>query len=193
MTGAAVERDGTEPAPTTPPVGLGLLFTSFLRITLSGFGGTLPWAHRVLVDDRRWLTQREFVDALSLCQFLPGPNVVNLSIVVGQRFRGVAGALSAFAGLVGAPFLIVLGLGMLYGRYGHVPVMDRALAGISASASGLVWAMGLQMARHFARIPRAVIVTLMGFFAVGIMQWPILPVILVLTPLSVAAAWWWRK
>jgi chromate transporter len=192
MSGAAVERDATGPVPAPPSVSLGMLFGSFLQITLSGFGGTLPWAHRVLVDDRRWLTQREFVDALSLCQFLPGPNVVNLSIVVGQRFRGVAGALSAFTGLVGAPFLIVLALGMLYGRYGHAPVIDRALAGVSASASGLVWAMGLQMARNFARIPRAVLFTLLGFVAVGVMQWPILPVILVLTPLSIAAAWWRR-
>jgi len=190
MTGMAAERDLTKPAP--PPVSLGMLFGAFLRITLSGFGGTLPWAHRILVDERRWLSPREFVDALSLCQFLPGPNVVNLSIVVGQRYRGVAGALSAFVGLVGAPFLIVLGLGVIYGRYGHAPVVDRALAGVSASAAGLVWAMGLKMAQHFARIPRAVLVTLLGFFAVGVMQWPILPVILVLTPLSVAAAWWRR-
>ncbi|HUN45451.1 MAG TPA: chromate transporter [Stellaceae bacterium] len=184
-----VERDLRETAPTPPLVSLGMLFGAFLRITLSGFGGTLPWAHRILVDERRWLSPREFVDALSLCQFLPGPNVVNLSIVVGQRFRGVAGALAAFSGLVGAPFLIVLGLGVIYSRYGHAPVIDRALAGVSASAAGLVWAMGLKMAQHFQRVPRAVIVTLLGFFAVGVMQWPILPVILVLTPLSVAAAW----
>ena len=192
MSGTAVERDLGKTAPTPPLVSLGMLFGAFLRITLSGFGGTLPWAHRILVDERRWLSPREFVDDLSLCQFLPGPNVVNLSIVVGQRFRGVAGALAAFAGLVGAPFLIVLGLGVIYSRYGHAPVIDRALAGVSASAAGLVWAMGLKMALHFARIPRAVIVTLLGFFAVGVMQWPILPVILVLTPLSVAAAWWRR-
>ena len=193
MSGTVVEGDLTRPAPAPPLVNLGMLFTAFLRITLSGFGGTLPWAHRILVDERRWLSPREFVDALSLCQFLPGPNVVNLSIVVGQRFRGVPGAISAFTGLVGAPFLIVLSLGMIYSRYGHAPVIDHALTGVSASAAGLVWAMGLKMAQHFWRLPRAIVVTLLGFLAVGVMQWPILPVILVLTPLSIAAAWWWRR
>ena len=170
-------------------VSLSALFSAFLRITLSGFGGTLPWARRTLVDERHWLTDREFVDALSLCQFLPGPNVVNLSIVVGRQFRGVLGALSAVAGLVVAPFLIVLGLGILYARYGRLPEIDRILGGISAAAAGLVWAMGLQMAGTFARIPRAVIFAAMAAVATGLLRWPILPVIAVLAPLSVVAAW----
>lgn len=165
------------------------LFVAFLRITLSGFGGTLPWAHRVLVQREHWLNDREFVEALSLCQFLPGPNVVNLSIVVGQRFQGIPGALTAFGGLVVPPFLIVLALGVLYARYGQLPAIDRVLAGISASAAGLVWAMGIQMAQAFARIPRAVVVAAVSMLAVGVAQWPILAVIAVLAPVSVAAAW----
>ena len=174
---------------STERISLGALFSAFLRITLSGFGGTLPWARRTLVGERRWLSDREFVDALSLCQFLPGPNVVNLSIVVGRRFRGPAGALSAFAGLVVAPFLIVLGLGVLYARYGRLPEIDRILGGISAAAAGLVWAMGLQMAGTFARVPRSVAFSLMAALATGLLRWPILPVIVVLAPLSIAVAW----
>ncbi|MGE5203027.1 MAG: chromate transporter [Acidobacteriota bacterium] len=170
-------------------ISLVALFSAFLRITLSGFGGTLPWARRILVDERRWLSDREFVDALSLCQFLPGPNVVNLSIVVGRRFRGTFGALSAFAGLMIAPFLIVLALGMLYARFGHAPAIDRILGGVSAAAAGLVWAMGLQMAGTFARIPRAVAFAILAFLASGVVHWPILPMIAVLAPLSIAAAW----
>ena len=165
------------------------LFLAFLRMAVSSFGGTLPWAHRVLVVEKRWLTEREFIEALSLCQFLPGPNVVNLSIVVGQRFQGIPGALTAFAGLLVAPFLIVLALGMLYARYGQTPEIDRILAGISAAAAGLVWAMALQMARSFAWIPRAIAFASLAFLAVGVMQWPILPVRVVVAPLSVAAAW----
>ena len=170
-------------------ISLGALFSAFLRITLSGFGGTLPWARRTLVDERRWLSEREFVDALSFCQFLPGPNVVNLSIVVGRRFRGALGALCAFASLIVAPFLIVLGLGVLYARYGRMPEIDRILGGISAAAAGLVWTMGLQMAGTFARIPRAIAFALMAALSTGLMRWPILPVIAVLAPLSIAAAW----
>ena len=182
MTGDAAEQNPGR-------VSLGALFSGFLRITLSGFGGTLPWARRTLVDERRWLSEREFVDALSLCQFLPGPNVVNLSIVVGRRFRGAMGALSAFAGLIVAPFLIVLGLGLLYARYGRLSVIDHILGGISAAAAGLVWTMGLQMAGTFARIPRAIAFALLAAAATGLMRWPILPVIAVLAPLSIAAAW----
>jgi chromate transporter len=165
------------------------LFLAFLRMAVSSFGGTLPWAHRVLVVEKRWLGEREFIEALSLCQFLPGPNVVNLSIVVGQRFQGIPGALTAFAGLLVAPFLIVLGLGVLYARYGQAPEIDRILAGISAAAAGLVWAMGIQMARSFARVPRAIVVLALAFLAVGVFQWPILLVLLVIAPLSIAAAW----
>jgi len=171
------------------PVSLGDLFLAFLRITLSGFGGTLPFARQTLVLDRRWLSEQQFVEALSLCQFLPGPNVVNLSIVVGQRFRGVVGALAALAGLVLAPMAIVLALAVLYERFGRVPAVDRVLNGISAAAPGLVLAMGLQMARLFGRVPRAVLFAALAFVAIGLLQWPIIPVLAVLAPVSVAAAW----
>jgi chromate transporter len=184
--------EATADGSSRPELSLGALFGAFLRIALSGFGGTLPWARRILVDERHWLSDREFVDALSLCQFLPGPNVVNLSVVVGQRFRGPAGSITALAGLILAPFAIVLVLAALYARYGHAPVIDRTLGGISAAAAGLVWAMALQMARPFAGIPRAVIFAALAFIGSGIAQLPILAVIVVLAPLSVGAAWLMR-
>jgi len=170
-------------------VSLANLFVAFLRITLSGFGGTLPFARQILVCERGWLSERQFVEALSLCQFLPGPNVVNLSIVMGQRLRGVAGALSAFSGLVLVPTILVLVLGELYDRFGQVPAIDRVLNGISAAAPGLVLAMGFQMARMFGRVPRAILFMGLAFVATGLLQWPIVPVILILAPLSIAAAW----
>ena len=92
------------------------LFLVFLSIALSGFGGVLPFARRALVERRGWLTPDDFTETLSLCQSLPGPNVVNLSIVVGARACGWRGSLAAVAGLVGAPVLIVITLGVLYGR-----------------------------------------------------------------------------
>lgn len=177
------------PADEPSAVSLSSLFLAFLRITLSGFGGTLPFARQILVRERGWLSERQFVEALSLCQFLPGPNVVNLSIVMGQRLRGVAGALAALAGLVIAPAVIVLVLAELYRRFGQVAVVDRVLGGISAAAPGLVLAMGLEMARLFGRVPRAVLFTALAFATTGLLQWPIVPVILVLAPLSIAAAW----
>jgi len=188
MAGTAEDANSASPAPVTQ----GALFAAFLKIGLTGFGGVLPLAHRVLVNERRWLSERGFVDALSLCQFLPGPNVVNLSIVVGQRYRGVAGSLMAFTGLVAVPLVIVLALGILYTEYGKAPVVDRILGGVSAAAAGLVWAMGAQMARTFARIPRAVIFAALAFVGLGVLQLPILPLVAVLAPASVLAAWWRR-
>src|SRR5579883_667798 len=85
-------------------VGLGELFLGFLSVSLSGFGGVLPWAHRTLVEERRWMREAEFLDMLSLCQFLPGPNIVNVSIYVGSRYHGPLGAAVAFSGLMLAPF-----------------------------------------------------------------------------------------
>jgi chromate transporter len=186
MAEPAQEHPISDASQTVP---LSDLFLAFLRITLSGFGGTLPFARQTLVLDRQWLSDRQFVEALSLCQFLPGPNVVNLSIVVGQRFRGVVGALSALAGLVLAPMSIVLVLAVLYDRFGQVPAVDRVLNGISAAAPGLVVAMGVEMARLFGRVPRAVLFAALAFVATGLLQWPIVPVLAVLAPISVAAAW----
>src|SRR5438552_10156123 len=90
------------------------LFVGFLKIGLSGFGGVLPFARRMLVEQQHWLSELEFLDVLSLSQFLPGPNIVNVSIIIGRRFRGVTGAIAASAGLLLMPLVIVLALAPLY-------------------------------------------------------------------------------
>src|SRR5436190_2659312 len=95
------------PAPSTPPKpGLLELFVAFAKMSLAGFGGVLVWARRGIVDQHRWMTADEFNETFALCHFLPGPNIVNLSVVFGSRFRGVAGGLAAFAGLIGPPMVI---------------------------------------------------------------------------------------
>ncbi|MBK5105518.1 MAG: chromate transporter, partial [Burkholderiales bacterium] len=105
-------------------------------MALSGFGGVLPWAHRNLVERKGWLTQREFVDTLALSQLLPGPNIGNMAVMIGYRFAGYAGAVAAITGLVGGPFMIMIGLGMLYQAYGALPLVQQALSGMSAVAAG---------------------------------------------------------
>jgi chromate transporter len=177
------------PSPSAgPSVTLAALFLGFLRVAASGFGGTLPWARRMLVEERRWLGQAEFTEVLGLCQFLPGPNVVNVAICVGARFRGGVGAAVAFAGLVILPFTVVLALAALYARYGQLAFVRGALAGISAVAAGLVVAMGLQMAAPLVRNPRAVAFGLLAFVAVGVLRWPLVWVVVALVPLSIATA-----
>lgn len=176
-----------EPAPErcpTPPTP-GELFRGFLGIGLMGFGGVLPWARRMVVEQRRWLTGPEFTDLLALCQFLPGPNVVNLSVALGTRFRGVPGALAALAGLLAAPIAAVLALGGFYAGFGQVPAVRGAFEGLSAAASGLVVATACRIAWPLRANPAAVLVAALAFAAVALLRLPLLPTMLVLAPLGV--------
>lgn len=168
---------------------LGDLFGAFCRAGARGFGGVLPWARRMLVEERRWLTPEEFTDVFSLCNFLPGPNVVNLSIVVGARFQGARGALVAFLGLVSLPLAIVLALAVLYARFGQLPGINALLRGVGTAAAGLVIATGLKMAGPFARKPWALAFLGATFVAVALLRWPLVPVLLGLAPASVLVAW----
>ncbi|MBI4247580.1 MAG: chromate transporter [Candidatus Rokubacteria bacterium] len=172
-----------------PRVTLGDLFWSFFRVSARGFGGVLPWARRMLVEERRWLTPQEFTDVFSLCQFLPGANIVNVSVVIGARFHGVRGALVAFAGLVTLPLAVALVLAALYTRFGQVPAVDAVLRGVGAAAAGLVIGTGLEMAAPLARSPRALGFLLAAFAGIALLRWPLVPVLLALAPLSVLAAW----
>lgn len=179
----------TPPLPGAPPAPtLGELYRGFFLAGARGFGGTMPWARRLLVEERGWLTAREFTDLFGLCNFLPGPNVVNLSVVVGGRYHGPRGALAAFAGLLTLPLAVVLLLAVLYGRYGQLPGVDAFLRGVGAAAAGLVLATGLKMAAPLARAPRALVFLAVTFAAVALLRWPLVPVLLGLAPLSVLAA-----
>jgi chromate transporter len=174
--------------------GPGRLFLAFLQIALSGFGGVLPWARRVLVEREGWIDEESFNETLALCQTLPGPNIVNLSIVVGSRFAGPAGALAALAGLTLAPMAIVLVLGVLYGRFGGVGRLPGAITGLGAAAAGLVAATAAKMAQPLIlrRPLRAAPFIALAFVAVGLLRWPLPWVLAGLAPASVAIAWNWR-
>jgi chromate transporter len=127
------------------PASLRELFLAFNRLALQGFGGVLPVAQRELVERRRWLTKDEFVEMLAISQVLPGPNVVNLALMFGDRAFGLRGAMAALAGMLLAPMLVVLALTALYGHYADQPVVTGALRGMGAVASGLVLSTGLKL------------------------------------------------
>lgn len=171
------------------------LFLSFVKISLSGFGGVLPWARRMIVEERRWMTAEEFNEAFSLSQFLPGPNIVNFSVVFGSRFAGLPGVIVTLIGLIGPPVVIVTILGMLYEYFGDVEALRRALAGIAAAAAGLIIAVFGKMAQPLLRRPigPAPFVALAGFLAIGVLRWPLPWVLAILAPLSIALAWWKAK
>jgi chromate transporter len=171
------------------------LFATFFAIALSGFGGTLPFARRTLVERKGWLTPEDFTETLSLCQTLPGPNIVNMSIVVGARACGWRGSIAASLGLVGAPVIIVITLGMLYSRFGGLETVRNALIGLGASASGLIVATAARMAEPLLRsrpwLAAPFIVT--AFAAVAILRFPLPYVLIALGPISIGAAWFWKK
>ena len=170
--------------------GTGELFLRFTQVGVSGFGGVMPWARRMLVEERRWLSAEEFSEALSLCQLLPGPNIVNMAVCVGTRFRGARGALAALMGLMCAPFAIVLVLGALFTHYGDLPAIAAAFRGISAAAAGLIVAMGLKMAASpRLRSPMAGF-ALAAFVGIALVRVPLGVFLLLAVPASVAAAVW---
>jgi len=177
------------PAGDTARVTLGELYRGFFYAGARGFGGAMPWARRMLVEERRWLTAQEFTDVFSLCNFLPGPNIVNVSVVVGARFAGPRGSVAAFTGLLTVPLAVVLALAALYTRFGHLPGIDALLRGVGAAAAGMVLATGFKMAEPLARTPRVLGFLLGTFAAIALLRWPLVPVLFALAPLSVLAAW----
>ena len=181
-----------EAPPSTIP-GTGELFLRFTQIAASGFGGVGPWAQRMVVEERGWLSAEEFTDMMSLCQFLPGPNIVNLAVCVGARFHGVRGALAAFAGLMAGPFVIILALGVLYTQYGDLPAVASAFRGISAAAAGFIVAMGLKMAASRRLRSAMAVFAVITFISIALVRLPLGVFLLVAAPVSVAAAFWRRK
>jgi len=151
----------------------------------------LPFARHELVERRAWLSPDDFNETLALCQSLPGPNVVNLSIVVGSRAAGWRGSLAAVSGLVGAPAAIVVTLAWLYGRFSAVAQVQGAIVGLAAAAAGLVVATAARMAEPLVRRrrPAAALFMFAAFAAVGVLRLPLPYVMLALAPASVALAW----
>lgn len=187
------------PADSAPPPRLNLslteLFLGFARISVSGFGMILPWARRLIVDEKKWMTAEEFNETYSLAQFLPGPNVVNLSVVFGTRIAGAAGAAVALLGLIGPPALIATALSALYAFYGDVEILRRILTGIAAAAIGLMIAVILKMAEPLLRrwLAPAPFMIAATFVAIGVVRWPLVWTLVVLAPASIALAYWWQR
>jgi chromate transporter len=186
------------PAPDLPastPPGLIALFVAFAKISLAGFGGVLVWARRGIVDQYRWMTADEFNETYALCHFLPGPNVVNLSVVFGSRFRGIPGSVAAFAGLLGPPVVIMTALAALYARYGEIDALRRILAGVSCAAVGLLLSAVFRMMMPLVKRRDLVALVLLAtvFVAIGLLRLPLPAVLLVAIPLSIALSFALRR
>ncbi len=178
----------TKVSSPVPPRSLTELFIGFLSIGARAFGGVLPWAHRALVEERRWLSPQEFAEVLALCQFLPGPNVANVAVVLGRRWFGLPGAIAGFLGLMALPFAWVLGLALLYADWAAHPVVRPVVAGVGVAGGGLFIGTALKLARPIAKRPVALAVAAACFAAVGVFRISLLLVLPVAVALAVLAA-----
>lgn len=188
LTPEPIMLETVAPAPTCAQ-----LFTGFLGLGLIGFGGVLPLARRMLVEDRRWLTPEEFTDLLGLCQFLPGGNIINMSVAVGMRFRGWRGALASIFGIIAAPTVIVICLGVVYDRYRDEPQVQALFAGLAAAAAGLLISLAWKVMRPLLGQPWALAVVAAMFVAIALLRMPLLATMLCLAPLSILISWRMRR
>jgi len=161
------------------------LFLGFLGLGMMAFGGALPLAHRMLVEDKRWLNETEFTELLGLCQFLPGGNMINLSVAVGMRFHGVKGAFVSILGLVAMPSVVLVMLGMLYERFQNDAQVAHVFAGLAAAAAGLLVAMALKIAVQLRKQYWMALIAVLCFVMIALLRWPLLWVMLVMTPVSI--------
>lgn len=161
---------------------------------MQGFGGVLAITQRVLCEQRRWLTQAEFLEIFALGQVLPGPNVCNLSLIIGDRFFGSRGAFAALAGMMFFPLVTVLVVAALFGQVSNIPAVSGALHGMGAVAAGLIGGTALKLAAQLKASPLGITVSsLLGIVVFGLVAWahvPLLPLLVTAGPLACAYAWW---
>ena len=165
------------------------IFLTFARIGASGFGGVNFWLRRILIQEKGWVTDEEYLEGLAVGQILPGPNVYNLSFMLGYRFCGLRGGFAAVAGLVGAPLVFMVALGLLYQRYASVPMLERALTGMTAVAAGLLLANVVGIASALPRRFLPWMFLVLAFVGTGLLRWPLLYVMAGLAPFALASAW----
>jgi chromate transporter len=182
MTEAARQRERAVP--------LAALFSGFLTVSLCGVGGVsgVVLARRLAVENRRWISDREFADIVSLCQFMPGPNIVGIAVCVGARMRGLIGTMAALAGFLIIPWSLGFAAGLLCLEYAQLPVLRNVLGGIAATASGLLIATGIRLLMPHRQRPAALLFAGIAFGLITFVKLPLLVVLFSLVPLSIAVA-----
>jgi chromate transporter len=175
--------------PPAPP-SIAVIFGIFFRIGIFSFGGGLSgWVYREIVTLRAWMDEDEFMSGLAMSQVLPGANIANLSVYVGQKLRGPAGALAAFTGLLSGPFFAVIALASIYSQLKGLTYAETAMDGVAAAAIGLLLIVVGRGVRRALRRPEAIIALVATFAGVGLMHWSLLLVTAAVAPMSIAAAW----
>ena len=164
------------------------LYWGFLSIGARSFGGVLPWAHRVMVEEKRWLAPADFAEVVALCQFLPGPNIGNASVVLGRRWFGLPGALAAFLGLMALPFCWVLGLATLYADFSSMAAVKAVVTGVGVAGAGLFLGTALKLAKPLVKKPAGLAIVAGCFLAAALARVSLLYVLPVAVALALLAA-----
>lgn len=168
-----------------PEITKSALLLGFLKIGKLGFGGVASMARYVIVEERAWFTDEEYAAILGICQVMPGPNTVNSAVLIGNRFQGLPGVLLSLLGLMLGPVVVVTLLGAAFSTYGKVPFVQAAIMGAAAGGAGLVVGTGFKMVQNVGLGVRSSVIAAAAFVAVGLMNWPMIPVVAVLVPVSV--------
>jgi chromate transporter len=177
-----------------PVVGLSRLLGTFVRLgTVTFGGGVQSWVHREVVDRLGWLDEKAFLSGLTVAQVLPGANPVNIALYVGLQLRGGLGAAVAVFGMVVPAFCSMLCLGYFYRSYGHLAVVHFVLAGLAAAGVGATLTMGIKVARRLPRDFVTALIAIAVFAVVGVLRWPMVPVVAVAVPLSIALAFFTER
>jgi chromate transporter len=182
------------PTPPNRPASLAELFVAFTLLALKGYGGLLAMSQRVLCDEKRWLSQAQYVDALGVAHVLPGSSVCNLALIVGNRFFGWRGALAALAGLTAVPLAILLALATLYARFAPLPPVAGSVRGIGAVSAGIVIGTALRLApalrRNAMRLPACIAFVAAAFIGMALLHWPLIWVVAATGTIACAVAWY---
>lgn len=188
-----VETTAVPTASRPGPQSLMELFLAFNWLALQGFGGVLAVVQRELVERKRWMTAEEFIEEWAVAQVMPGPNVINLGLILGDRFFGWRGSVVTLVGLLTVPLFIVLGLGLVYGRFQDHPQVAGALRAMSAVAAGLIMATGLKLIaalrKHPLGVPLCLGLAAVCFVAIALVRVPLMAVLLVVGGISCVLTW----
>lgn len=162
------------------------LFLGFMKLGLMGFGGVLPLAHRLIVEDQKWLTSEKFTDLLGVCQILPSGNIVNMAVAIGYDFAGVKGAISAIFGLMLAPTIIVISLYQLYSSFQDIPMVQHMIQGLAAAAAGLLFATGFKMLKPIMKSKLTYFTIILTIIFMLLIKLPLALTLLILITVNMA-------
>jgi len=179
-------------SPAAEPPTLWQIFWGMLQVALSAFGGGLSaWSQRIVVEQRQWMSNEDFLTGLTVARLFPGPNQINMAVYIGASFRGLAGAMVAMAGMLLVPFSLLMLLGLAYFFWHELESFNAVLSGVVAAAGGMALSMGFKIAGQYKRDLAAIVIAVGVFVAMEFLHIHLIPVVLVVGPL--AMAWYWPR